>query len=108
MALRKDSVEVLRRILELIGASGRLMTFGRVTVMWDDAPTPEEFFKSFGFSEVHSLDVSDYQGCTHVHDLNSSELDSALIAKYQVVMPAGTLEHVFCTYNALRTAARLL
>lgn len=31
-----------------------------------------DFFKAFGFSEVHAMDISSYEGADIVFDLNSS------------------------------------
>jgi hypothetical protein len=84
------------------------MIFGRPTLMWENAPTPEEFFKSYGFSDVHTLDVSPYQGCSHVHDLNAPEPPPELVGQYDMVMSGGTLEHVFAVSNAIKTAAALV
>lgn len=84
------------------------MIFGRPTFMWKGAPTPEEFFKQFGFAEVHTMDVSPYQGASHIFDLNTAEPPADLIGKYRYVMSGGTLEHVFNVTNAVRTAVALL
>lgn len=84
------------------------MIFGRPTLMWDDAPEPEEYYKSFGFSEIHSLDISPYQGCTFVHDLNNADIPDEFVGKYRVVTTGGTIEHVFNIFGALQTGVKLL
>ncbi len=53
----------------------------------------EEFFKLWG-ARVNSLDYSDYEGATDIHDLNQVITES-LHKKFDVVPDSGTLEHVF-------------
>jgi hypothetical protein len=77
-------------------------------MMWENAPTPEEFLKSLGFDEVHSLDIDEREGATHIHDLNKKDIPSELIGRYDVVLAGGTLEHVFDVANGLRSASRML
>jgi len=54
----------------------------------------EHFLKYIGAKEVHSLDYSDYEGATHIHDMNTSISDN-LKGKYSVVIDGGSLEHIF-------------
>jgi len=56
--------------------------------------TDSDFFTMLGFDEVHSCDVSAYQDCTHVLDLNEP-LPEDLVGKYDMVFDSGTIEHVF-------------
>ncbi len=83
------------------------MIFGRPSYKWEGAPTPEEFYKGFGFDEVHTLDVSSRDGASHIHDLNKP-LPAELLGQYDVVLSGGTLEHVFDIANALRCLAGLV
>jgi hypothetical protein len=50
-----------------------------------------------GASEVVSIDVSDYQGATIVHDMNTpiSEMRPDLAGSFDLIIDGGTLEHVF-------------
>lgn len=72
------------------------------------APAPEEYHKQFGFEEVHTLDVSPYEGASHIHDLNDENIPADLIGQYRAVSSGGTLEHIFRIDNAIKTALRLL
>jgi hypothetical protein len=55
----------------------------------------EPFFKKIlGASVIESMDASNYEAATHVHDMNTP-LPSALRNKYDVVFEAGSLEHIF-------------
>lgn len=88
---------------------GKFLIFGRPSLTWEGAPSPEDYYRSaFGYSEVHSLDVSAYEGATFVHDLNDPDLPPELIGQYDFVSMGGTAEHVFNVGNALWKAAELL
>lgn len=65
-------------------------------------------FKMLGFEQISVLDYSDFEGANIVFDLNSTELPSELIGKFDVVVDHGTLEHVFHLPNALSNIHRLL
>jgi hypothetical protein len=65
------------------------------------------FFCSLGFDNVDSLDHSDYENCSIVHDLNKAVPD-ALWAQYDVVMDTGTSEHIFDFPEVLANYHRML
>ncbi|MBK1636331.1 class I SAM-dependent methyltransferase [Rhodovulum adriaticum] len=67
----------------------------------------EPFFQRLGFDQVDSLDYSDFEGATLVHDLNTP-LPKKLHRKYDLVFDGGTLEHVFDVKTALTNAYDLL
>src|SRR5262249_7595053 len=54
----------------------------------------EEFFRSLGAKDVHSFDNSNYEGATHVHDLNKN-IPEQYKQQYSVVCDGGSLEHIF-------------
>jgi len=54
----------------------------------------EPFFEALGAKLVDSMDYSDFEQATIIHDLNTPVSDS-LKNKYTVVFDGGTLEHVF-------------
>jgi SAM-dependent methyltransferase len=68
----------------------------------------EYFFKSLGFSDVHALDVSDYEGADLIFDLNQREIPHALEERFDFIINSGTIEHVFHLPNALRNIFRML
>jgi hypothetical protein len=105
--IRKDIIPFYERAFAAMLHRGRIMILGRPS-MWDGGPEPEQFFQGFGFDQVHSLDVSDYQGCTHVHDLNDPSLPADLVGAYDVVLTVGTLEHIFDPITALLSSVRML
>ena len=54
----------------------------------------EPVFQILGSNKIDSIDYSNYQQATILHDLNKP-LPENLYDKYSVVMDSGTLEHVF-------------
>lgn len=67
----------------------------------------EPFLELLGAREVHSMDVSDYEKATLIHDLNEP-IDSAYKGTYDTVIDSGTLEHVFNFPTAIRNCMELL
>ncbi|OAI51419.1 hypothetical protein AYO47_07150 [Planctomyces sp. SCGC AG-212-M04] len=65
-------------------------------------------FRSLGFDDVLRLDVSDYEQCDELLDLNAQETPAHLQGKFDVVLDSGTLEHVFDLPAALRHASRMV
>jgi hypothetical protein len=63
--------------------------------------TNSAFFKYLGFSEINSLDYSDYDGSNILFDLNNSVLPDDLHERFDFVLDGGTLEHIFNTPHAL-------
>jgi len=63
----------------------------------------EEYFHS---SIVDSVDVSDYEGATIIHDMNKP-LPNELKGQYDTVIDSGTLEHVYNVPQALENCSLL-
>lgn len=77
----------------------------------DTTPQPltdEDLFPWMGFDAVESLDYSDFEGATHVIDLNQAGVAPHLEQRYDVLLDSGTLEHVFHFPNALRNACSMV
>lgn len=56
----------------------------------------EELFKSYLMvSEYKILDISQDEGAHYVYDLNTNIKDSSLVNRFDVVIDAGTQEHIF-------------
>jgi 2-polyprenyl-3-methyl-5-hydroxy-6-metoxy-1,4-benzoquinol methylase len=87
----------------------------RIAGIVDKLPIPpagevgfaEPFFHALGVQTVDSLDASDYESCSRVHDLNSP-IPTAWHGQYDVVFDGGTLEHVFHFPNAIANAMNLV
>ena len=67
----------------------------------------EGLLEHLGASRIDSLDYSDYEGATLLHDLNS-DIPTAWINKYDTVLDAGTLEHIFNYPMALWSCMRMV
>lgn len=67
----------------------------------------EPLFNLLGATTIDSVDVSNYEGATIVHDFNLP-IDPALKANYDVVLDAGTIEHIFDVKTALSNCMELL
>lgn len=62
--------------------------------------------ESFGATDVQSLDNSDYEGATLIHDMNRP-LPDALAGGFDTVFDSGSLEHVFNIPQALANVSAL-
>jgi len=79
-----------------------------------DCLSDRTFFRLLGFEEVHSLDVSPWEGAEIVHDLNWP-VPEALHGRFDCVFEAGTMQHVFGVpdvfaniHALLRTGGRVI
>jgi len=67
----------------------------------------EGFLQLVGATEVHSMDVSDYEKATLLHDLNNP-IPAELKNSYDTLIDSGTLEHVFNFPVAIKNCMELL
>jgi len=67
----------------------------------------EPCFQALGAKSISSLDASDYEGATFVHDLNQP-LPSNLKERFDTVFDGGTLEHVFNFPQGVRNCMEML
>lgn len=65
----------------------------------------ETLKRAFGSSSVDSIDFSDYEGASIIHDLNLPISND--IPQFDTVIDAGTSEHIFSVTTALATARDL-
>ncbi len=66
----------------------------------------EELLKDqFGATEVHSIDFSDYEGCTFQHDIGE---EINLDFKYDTIIDFGTTEHIFNVGQAFKNIHKTL
>jgi hypothetical protein len=79
-------------------ASGLIKRSGR----WVDG-----VLRHLGAQSVDSIDVSDYESCTILHDLNQ-ELPADLEGRFSMLLDVGTLEHVFDFPTAIRSCMRMV
>jgi hypothetical protein len=67
----------------------------------------EPVFHQLGATEVHSMDVSDYEGADILWDLNQP-VPRELEAKFTVLFDGGSLEHIFNAPVALTSYMRMV
>jgi len=67
----------------------------------------EPFFRVLGARRIESLDASDFEGATMVHDFNQP-IAAGLRGQFDVVYDGGTLEHVFHFLVAIRNCIELI
>jgi hypothetical protein len=91
-------------------ALGRVATIGRQSLMVRSAQIGTETFceqfltTHLGAHVVHSYDYSDYEGATHVVDMNQPLRTEE---RYDTVVDCGTTEHIFNVSQALRNISML-
>ncbi|MES1219056.1 MAG: hypothetical protein ABUT20_26350 [Bacteroidota bacterium] len=67
----------------------------------------EPIFQILGASEIDSMDYSDYENATIIHDLNSP-IPENLKNKFTAVVDGGTIEHIFNFPMAIRNCMEML
>ncbi|MGV3636603.1 MAG: hypothetical protein ACO1NQ_03045 [Flavobacteriales bacterium] len=67
----------------------------------------EPFFHALGATSVDSMDFSNYERATILHDLNIP-VPTALHGRFDCVVDGGTLEHVFHFPNAIRSCMQMV
>jgi SAM-dependent methyltransferase len=67
----------------------------------------EPLFRLLGADDIQSMDYSDYEQATILHDLNVP-VESSLHGKFSCVIDSGTLEHVFNYPVAIKSCMQML
>ena len=67
----------------------------------------DPFLRLLGGQQAESLDASDYEGATHVHDLNQP-VPRVWQEQYSAVFDGGSLEHVFNFPQAIRNCMKMI
>lgn len=70
-------------------------------------PYADEFIKLLGAAEVSSIDASEYENASIIHDMNDC-LPASLEKRFTAVVDCGTLEHIFDFPSAIRNCMKLL
>jgi SAM-dependent methyltransferase len=113
MALDKHTLRFIDATVDLTGKD--VLSLGRMT----DCVTPQRDYRQRGYAEqllldrgatvVESVDVSDHEGATHIHDLSEPIRGTTLEGRrYDAIVDVGTLEHVFDVAQALENVDALL
>jgi SAM-dependent methyltransferase len=67
----------------------------------------DPYLRALGARDLHALDVSPYEGADVLHDLNQP-LPDELADRFDLVIDAGSLEHVFDVRTALQSYMRMV
>jgi hypothetical protein len=67
----------------------------------------EPFFLMMGAQEVESIDYSNYEGATRIHDMNVP-IPPNLAGRYSLVFDGGSLEHVFNAPQAFKNCMEMV
>lgn len=131
MALDINSIRFLLAARKRGAKFDRLLTFGRLHLnvypaklaqilkeenlqfdprsvsFLDGEPVAEPFFRALGAKEIVSLDISDYQGATLLHDMNLP-IPSQHWNQFDAVFDGGSLEHIFNFPVAIKNCMSLI
>jgi SAM-dependent methyltransferase len=66
------------------------------------------FFSAYGFTNVLSLDFSNYESADIVFNLNESETPINYMNSFDVIIDGGTIEHVFHIPNVMKNITNML
>lgn len=94
-----------KRLLQGFGIEDRVVD--GVCCALDESPYSEPFWEALGTEHLETLDASDFEGATLVHDLNEP-VPKELHEHYDAVCDFGTIEHVFNFPTALANCMRMV
>lgn len=123
MGIDTHALLFLRRVRNTHGPFGKTATIGRqavhvpsqvvekllcVPIELDPGSFCETVLvRHFGSTVVHSFDNSDYEGASHVFDLNNP-LPTEFYDSYDTIIDSGSLEHIYDTRTVLKNIASIL
>jgi SAM-dependent methyltransferase len=123
MGLDAQALLFLKSVYDTSGSFGRTATIGRQAVHVPSPIAAEllgfpidfewgtfcEFMltQHFGSSVVHSFDNSDYEGASHIFDLNDP-VPTQFYNQYDTIIDSGSLEHIYDIRTALQSIARMM
>ena len=67
----------------------------------------EEFFTTLGAKDVQSLDLSDFEGASILHDMNET-VPEELTGQFDLIYDGGTTEHIFDVATCMNNLNSLL
>jgi SAM-dependent methyltransferase len=89
----------------------RLLKGAKLGLNWHDIDQADGFsetmWEKFGFGRMETMDLSDYEGATILHDLNHP-VPPALHGQFDFIFDGGTIEHVFNVPMALANVFHML
>jgi hypothetical protein len=111
MFLKFASVRMPLGRVATMGRQGMFVSSAKMRAIIGAAPRADygEYCEHFlmselGASHVHSFDISDFEGATHVCDFNHTV---AIQERYDTILDGGFLEHIFNVPQALENMSTL-
>ncbi len=99
--IESQFAKLYRRAMEKYGIPGKRFDFLQEDKYY------ETLMEKLGFGQIESMDFSDYEGATVLHDLNKP-IPEDLEQQFGFIFDGGTLEHVFNIPVALENVFRML
>ena len=97
-----------RELHSVLSANGIIKSSAELDAIFTEAQGyADPFLRLLGCLAPASLDASDYEGATHVHDLNQP-VPEAWQQQYSAVFDGGSLEHVFNFPQAIRNCMEMV
>lgn len=93
----------LKKLLEKIWQKNGHQDLGHKA----DSTYADQLFRLLGTKEVHSIDFSNYEGATILHDMNQA-IPEHLKNQYDLLFDGGTLEHIFNFPVALKNCLEMV
>ncbi len=91
--------------------ANRILRTAGYDLRWRDVVQEDGFSETLwdklGYGAVETMDMSDYEGATIIHDLNQP-VPPELEGQFDFIYDGGTLEHVFNVPTALASMFRML
>jgi|ERR1043166_4035433 SAM-dependent methyltransferase len=94
------------KVAEILKAEGLPFDPDAVPLI-DGQAVAEPFFRAIGAREVVSLDISDYQGATLLHDMNLPIPDT-MRNQFDLLFDGGSLEHIFNFPTAIKNCMEMV
>ncbi len=69
--------------------------------------TDDRFFGLLGITELQTMDVTEYEGCDIVHNLNQP-IPESLFGQYDFIIDGGTFDHLFDLRVAFENVVKML
>jgi len=103
MGLDLNGIDIVYKAIKHCKSKQKMLTLGRqgIYMSWEQFRTRSEhgysnyaepFFTYLGFDAIDSIDYSNFEGCTIVHDFNKPII---IPNKYDFIFDGGCTEHIF-------------
>jgi len=98
-------LDSLKHSLEIFGINKSDSEVNRIFI--EENGYCEGLLRMLGASETYSIDISDYEGASLIHDMNNP-INESLKNAFTVVIDSGSLEHIFNISQALKNCMEMV